>query len=454
MSTGSRNSLSLRQRLKVLTQENTDLQQKYDQLFSEKELVEQQLETSKRTPSLSAHSSSETLRESESIRRCSSPDGLSDVHKENNQLRERLAELQCLSDSLRADLEAKDTRVLSLENERDLVLRRFHAKWDKLRTVLQLADQQSNQQSNPSVHDDASDSASIEAQIEQQAKSVSSAHQRLRELEVQVESLQLENQRKDEQIESLKADNQCKTEEIERLSETTKDSQCSISAELSRVKAALAHVQNELCNSKDTVIQSQLKIREHESRQIALQSLIDAKTKQLVFSSIEHAALQKKHAELTHRSREERERLENLVQDLSTTLDARDTQVGELQTAVDRLEAHLADLFKHSVSTAFRKSFVTSDIHKLEQTHWVPDSDVSSCQMSGCDKSFGVWTRKHHCRRCGNVFCSGHLSNKAKLSVATRDFHPEGLETKVCDSCFSKCKLSAALTHISLESVV
>ena len=35
---------------------------------------------------------------------------------------------------------------------------------------------------------------------------------------------------------------------------------------------------------------------------------------------------------------------------------------------------------------------------------WVPDAQVTECHA--CEKRFGTLTRKHHCRLCGNVFCS------------------------------------------------
>jgi hypothetical protein len=39
----------------------------------------------------------------------------------------------------------------------------------------------------------------------------------------------------------------------------------------------------------------------------------------------------------------------------------------------------------------------------------VPDKDVPSC--GGCGEGFALFRRRHHCRRCGNVFC-GYCSNQ------------------------------------------
>lgn len=38
-----------------------------------------------------------------------------------------------------------------------------------------------------------------------------------------------------------------------------------------------------------------------------------------------------------------------------------------------------------------------------EPSKWVRDQDVSECQI--CAKGFSLFTRRHHCRRCGRVVC-------------------------------------------------
>ena len=35
--------------------------------------------------------------------------------------------------------------------------------------------------------------------------------------------------------------------------------------------------------------------------------------------------------------------------------------------------------------------------------HWVEDDAVTKCYQCGVD--FGFFTRKHHCRNCGRIFC-------------------------------------------------
>ena len=47
----------------------------------------------------------------------------------------------------------------------------------------------------------------------------------------------------------------------------------------------------------------------------------------------------------------------------------------------------------------------------IADVEWMPNKDAPNCLA--CDKKFGVTNRRHHCRRCGAVFCNG--CTKARL---------------------------------------
>lgn len=96
----------------------------------------------------------------------------------------------------------------------------------------------------------------------------------------------------------------------------------------------------------------------------------------------------------------------------------------------------------------------SGDLHKRLATNWVPDESVTVCQDPDCEKKFSFFTRKHHCRRCGNIFCSSHISHKMKLSLIDLKYDPLlGVEGKVCDDCF--CALqddgTASTSNMSLD---
>ncbi|CAG8444675.1 8689_t:CDS:2 [Funneliformis caledonium] len=70
---------------------------------------------------------------------------------------------------------------------------------------------------------------------------------------------------------------------------------------------------------------------------------------------------------------------------------------------------------------------------------WVEDDEVSICQQADCAVKFNFWNRRHHCRRCGNIFCNTHSAYSMLL-------FPDGSEdwggvwSRVCEGCFKDTK--------------
>jgi len=83
---------------------------------------------------------------------------------------------------------------------------------------------------------------------------------------------------------------------------------------------------------------------------------------------------------------------------------------------------------------------------------WIADNERNHCQLPGCGRAFGVFTRKHHCRLCGEIFCDEHsrreMPVERPLTQAGRE--PGGVRrnVRVCDSCyesFNSQKISLSL---------
>jgi len=65
---------------------------------------------------------------------------------------------------------------------------------------------------------------------------------------------------------------------------------------------------------------------------------------------------------------------------------------------------------------------------------WEADSESKQCYA--CNADFTLLNRKHHCRRCGNVFCDPCSSKRCKLLLfAVRDL------VRVCDRCCNEAPL-------------
>ena len=58
---------------------------------------------------------------------------------------------------------------------------------------------------------------------------------------------------------------------------------------------------------------------------------------------------------------------------------------------------------------------------------WIPDEEAPQCM--NCSQRFTVLRRRHHCRACGRVLCSGCCSSRARLE------YMECKETRVCLPC-------------------
>ncbi len=69
---------------------------------------------------------------------------------------------------------------------------------------------------------------------------------------------------------------------------------------------------------------------------------------------------------------------------------------------------------------------------------WIDDSARTRCAL--CPKTFGVFTRKHHCRRCGEIVCadcSKHTKFVRYPAVIPKSTEPEKQPVRVCDLCFN-----------------
>lgn len=67
-------------------------------------------------------------------------------------------------------------------------------------------------------------------------------------------------------------------------------------------------------------------------------------------------------------------------------------------------------------------TYVNRKGQKVKEEHlpyWVPDMQRQECQA--CGKGFGTFTRKHHCRRCGEIFCSACLPKDMDINHVITD---------------------------------
>ena len=72
-----------------------------------------------------------------------------------------------------------------------------------------------------------------------------------------------------------------------------------------------------------------------------------------------------------------------------------------------------------------------------DKSHWKLDRDAKSCFI--CNSSFGMYIRKHHCRKCGEIICDS-CSNFVEVTKNDFIFHTEqanlvGTNQRFCCKC-------------------
>ncbi|CAK9435463.1 uncharacterized protein LODBEIA_P01900 [Lodderomyces beijingensis] len=71
--------------------------------------------------------------------------------------------------------------------------------------------------------------------------------------------------------------------------------------------------------------------------------------------------------------------------------------------------------------------------------HWLKDESVQKCGIESCGKEFNFFERRHHCRKCGGIFCNEHTSHSLSINhMAQFTTGGRGTLSKVCDNCIEE----------------
>ncbi|XP_064465654.1 lateral signaling target protein 2 homolog isoform X2 [Ornithodoros turicata] len=133
-------------------------------------------------------------------------------------------------------------------------------------------------------------------------------------------------------------------------------------------------------------------------------------------------------------SREELWRLEKTLCQLDA--DARGDLVHSLFVCIagvaDQLQTNFASEMRHILKQVFAINAPNGSQSKEERPDdrapsWLPDELISNCME--CSVQFTILRRRHHCRRCGKIFCSRCSSNTLCLPHYVKP-------VRVCNSCF------------------
>ncbi|GAW12805.1 hypothetical protein ANO14919_021760 [Xylariales sp. No.14919] len=83
--------------------------------------------------------------------------------------------------------------------------------------------------------------------------------------------------------------------------------------------------------------------------------------------------------------------------------------------------------------------------------HWKPDPEAQICDEPSCLRHFNYWTRRHHCRRCGNIFCDLHSAFGIPLDQDA-NYNPRGMVSRACAHCYSEFQAWRGRTNSQASS--
>lgn len=82
------------------------------------------------------------------------------------------------------------------------------------------------------------------------------------------------------------------------------------------------------------------------------------------------------------------------------------------------------------------------------RAHWTPDRQRSCC--AACDAHFTLFTRRHHCRKCGDVFCERDSGYAVKLDKSCQ-YHHLGVTSRACAGCYAGWESFLDETHVAVD---
>ncbi|XP_032327236.1 myotubularin-related protein 3 isoform X8 [Camelus ferus] len=118
------------------------------------------------------------------------------------------------------------------------------------------------------------------------------------------------------------------------------------------------------------------------------------------------------------------------------------------QQEVETLKKQVQELRSRLESQYLTSSLrFNGDFGDEVMTRWLPDHLAAHCYA--CDSAFWLASRKHHCRNCGNVFCSSCCNQKVPVP-SQQLFEP----SRVCKSCYSSLHPTSSSIDLELDKPI
>jgi hypothetical protein len=214
--------------------------------------------------------------------------------------------------------------------------------------------------------------------------------------------------------------------------------------ELERVRRDL---RAEITASRREVTQHETMLREEQQRSQQVDkehvtAVKQLKTQQLTTEQATGAAMQLVEAK-AKASEAKIAELTATIQQMDRARASGAARLTELEDSLaeerERAEAaqHDTNLLRDSLAKVMRDklslwqqvqelSQVTAEVTESASATWQSDDTTEAC--AGCATEFSLFNRKHHCRKCGKIFCGDCTPHTALLSVSSK-------KERVCGPC-------------------
>lgn len=99
----------------------------------------------------------------------------------------------------------------------------------------------------------------------------------------------------------------------------------------------------------------------------------------------------------------------------------------------------LGAVWRPCSSATHREPRTTNASRITKLTLHQDDHNATVCDETTCTRAFSYFTRRHHCRRCGNIFCDAHSPYTVPLDQHA-NYHPKGAPSRACQFCHTEYK--------------
>ncbi|XP_061690642.1 RUN and FYVE domain-containing protein 1 [Syngnathoides biaculeatus] len=240
----------------------------------------------------------------------------------------------------------------------------------------------------------------------------------------EVKALNVQMYHKAQDFEREAAKKQAKAEQLERKM----DEMAKAMTELQlRLQSSEQDRKKSDQSDKDLRVELEGKVNALEKQLTDLDSLRLGLEKELLAEREQRQGLQKALQREQDNSVELRTQLQQL-QGLQAELHELKQEKQQLQQMCEQQEQALQEMGLH-LSQSKLKMEDFKEVNKALKGHaWLKDDEATQCKQ--CQKEFSISRRKHHCRNCGDIYCSTCSSNELALPSYPRP-------VRVCDMCHS-----------------